>query len=104
MEREYYPCAPTPDCPYYYRPGGCFEDEHHLYQSERNLTKLERIYRSLGRNTVDTCRRFHEQVLDKNPLEYPDEDFMRAYIMDAEFDGEIVLSNRKRKVVYGRET
>lgn len=100
MERDYFPCSPNPECPYALS-GNCREDIHHYYQNPVP-SHLARIFRNLPQNTVETCRRFHETVLDLQPKEYPDQETMRQEIIDADMAGQICLSATKRRAVYGK--
>lgn len=97
---EYFPCVPSPDCPYATRPQGCHEIKAHLYYPESEYTTpLERVFRNLPENVEIRCRRFEEasHACEQPPVK-PSRELM---LLVLETSG-VELSKTKRKQIYGR--
>lgn len=75
--------TPKEYCPYYDKKTpkplrgqrhGCYADEHHVYWPEYDYTTpIERAYRELDINKVQTCRWLHDDIhIDQYPPKKPD--------------------------------
>lgn len=56
---------PDPNCKYAAanRGGGCFSDEHHLFYPRNEYSDpIAKRWRDLGKNTVQLCRRLHDDI------------------------------------------
>jgi len=102
---EYFPCTPTPDCPYYKTTAGCHESIHHeLYPANDYRGAVERTFRNLDQNKTDICRRLHDQIhATETPPDKPDFEEMRQAVITADQAGQIFLSAYKRRKVYGHD-
>lgn len=93
---------PIPECRYAER-GGCFSDTDHIVPQRLATTALAAIYIDLPVNKQQLCRRIHDQKTAEGDEPLPDVEVMRKEIQLAHALGEIALSRRKMKAVYGRD-
>lgn len=96
MERI--PCTRWQDCPVRECPT---IDRHHLYYPAAEYEEPhERMFRNLGRNIIETCRREHIELHKREePPEKPSDVHMVKAIVDDFYPD--YKSVRKRKVIEG---
>ena len=92
---------PIPDCKYAER-GGCFSDQDHIVPKRLGETTLAAVYIDLPENKQQLCRRLHDIKTHEGDQPLPDDETMRVAIRTAQEVGEIALSKRKRKAIFGR--
>jgi hypothetical protein len=93
--------SPKPDCKYAER--GCFSDTDHIVPRRLATTALSATYIELQANKQQLCRREHEEKTAQGDEPLPEIAEMREAIVLAHAMGEIALSRRKMKAVYGRD-
>lgn len=56
-------CEYQATCPYVNSDLGCGEDRHHLYFPKNEYkTRVERVFRNLGCNVIEMCRKKHNDL------------------------------------------
>lgn len=92
---------PRPECPYAAR-GGCFSDTDHIVPKRLAETTLAAVFIELPSNKQQLCRWDHEQKTASGDEPLPERHVMREAIETAVQLGEIALSRRKHKAIFGR--
>lgn len=95
--------TPRPECPYVNREGGCFSDLDHIVPQRLGRTALAAIYINLPSNKQQLCRWLHEQKTAEGDEPLPPKEVMFMEVAAAQLRGEISLSNRKLRKVFGPE-
>lgn len=96
---EWVGCTPKPECKYY---PDCFTDRHHAYGQALASSALEQTFGELPENVWHGCRRYHEEYEVENGwLPYPEKEEMIQAVQQAEEDGVVYISKRKRRQIYG---
>lgn len=91
---------PRPDCPYAAREG-CFSDTDHIVPKRLAKTTLAAVYVELPANKQQICRREHDEKTRNGDEPLPSRETMRTAIEIAQELGQIALSKRKRKAIFG---
>ena len=95
--------CPTPraECPYAAREG-CFSDTDHIVPRRLATTALTATYIDLPANKQQLCRWDHDQKTRNGDEPLPERAEMIEAIETAVTLGQIALSRRKRKAIFGR--
>ena len=91
---------PRADCPYAAR-GVCFSDTDHIVPKRLAETTLAAVYIDLPANKQQLCRWEHEQKTASGDEPLPAVEAMRDAVRTAHQLGEIALSKRKFKRIFG---
>lgn len=91
---------PRADCPYAARKG-CFSDTDHIVPKRLAKTTLAAVYVELPANKQQICRWEHEEKTANGDEPLPSRESMRTAIEIAQELGQIALSKRKRKAIFG---
>lgn len=94
---------PRAECPYAAREG-CFSDTDHIVPQRLGKTTLAAVYIDLPANKQQLCRWEHDQKTASGDEPLPERHVMRDAIQMAIELGEVALSKRKRKAIFGRNS
>ena len=92
---------PRAECPYAAREG-CFSDTDHIVPRRLAETTLAAVYIDLPANKQQLCRWDHDQKTRNGDEPLPERAEMIEAIETAVTLGQIALSRRKRKAIFGR--
>lgn len=109
----YGPCpSPRELCPYFERPApeplaeqqehGCFSDVDHIVPRRLGQTALGKTFIQLPDNKQQICRYQHEQK-PLEPDELPPREYMVERVREAWEAGDIYLSKRKQRKIFGND-
>ncbi len=92
---------PRAECPYAAREG-CFSDTDHIVPQRLGTNALAATYIGLPVNKQQLCRWEHDQKTRNGDEPLPEREEMIEAIETAVALGQIALSRRKRKAIFGR--